>query len=112
MSDIEGQEILPADDGAKPWLHEKKGLPVFWDGDYTKRVGTARVYEKDGALLADVTLDGPTFDESDHELFRSMAKAGNIRFGINGQTMEYETVDGVQKVTRVEPLALLVSRAG
>lgn len=111
MSDIEGKEILPADDGAKPWLRGKEGVPVLWDGDHAKRIGTARVYEKDGALMADVEIDGVPFDYVDFELIRVLAAKDMLSFGVNGQVLEREVRDGVDVVTNVEILALIAGRS-
>lgn len=51
--DVAGFQLLPPDEGATPWLSEAE-VPVIGEGE----IGRAKVYPKDGALMADITFNG------------------------------------------------------
>lgn len=79
MTVIERQELLPADEGARPWLRERSDVPVLWDGDPGKIFGVARVWPEDGKLMADIVLT------PEGEGIRGVGEGVALRFGVHGK---------------------------
>lgn len=87
-----GVQILPPDDGAKPWLpSEPVMVPVVVGQD---KVGVARVYAgDDGSLMADITF-------ADHEMVKI---EGVIHYSAHGKV---EEADERQRAKRVRTTSL------
>ena len=90
-------ELLPPDDGASPWLPTSPvTVPVFADGDYDRKIGTASVYaDEDRSLRADVTF---------HDDFP--ADGFSLRFSVSGRILTEEYVNDVRVAQTIQILSV------
>ena len=113
MNDV---ELLPPDDGASPWLPMiPVVVPVFADGDYARKVGTASVYAgEDRSLRADITFDD---DFSADAPPSAVDDAGfptdelNLRFSVSGQILTEKYINDVRVAQTIRILSVGVARS-
>lgn len=97
---VAGVVVLPADEGTVPWLGKPVDVPVYWDGDVDAgEIGRAHVRAEDGALVADITLDG------------GVTLSGITDFGAYGTVTRDSFLRGVRTIEEVTCVGLGARKA-